>query len=198
VLVSLQYKTKIMNRQSYFIRLSGGFIFFFAIMVLVLSGCKKNPADAAAYGNTPRKEVPDPFVGSFIYVTSTGGYVNQYGNYVPKVAQGLTLNIRKDGTGTSHYYVETNSYGGVRTTDEIRTNCTFEITKTSGNLANIIIHYVSGKNYHNGVLRHDLDASKLYPNGDTVWNDVEYGVNSSGKTIFIVGSGNNSAQFTKQ
>jgi hypothetical protein len=150
------------------------------------------------YGNVPRTAVPDPFVGSFMYVTSTGGYVSQSGVYVPAVAQGLTLTINKNGTGSSLYYVETNGYGGTKTTDEIRTNCTYEIKKTSGNRADIIIHYVSGKNYHNGVLRHDLDASVLYPNGDAVWNDVEYGVNNAGKTIFIVGSGNNTAQFTKQ
>jgi hypothetical protein len=68
----------------------------------------------------------------------------------------------------------------------------------SGNRACMVIHFVSGKNYHNGVLKHDLRATKLYPNGDVVWNNAEYGTNSEGQTIFIVLSGNNTSQFTKQ
>ncbi len=61
-----------------------------------------------------------------------------------------------------------------------------------------IIHYVTGKNYHNGVLPHDLDASNLYPNGDVMYNDTQYGTNSQGKTFFLVGKDNNTARFTKQ
>jgi hypothetical protein len=170
-----------------------------AFYTTAFTGCKKDSGlDGKDFGRAPRKEVPDPFVGQFMYVTSTGGYVDQYGHYIDGVSQGVTLTINKNGTGTSHYLAKTGSYSGAVTTDEIRTNCTFEITLTSQNHANIIIHYVNGKNYHNGVLLHDLDASKIYPNGDGGWDDVEYGINDQGKTYFIVGSGNNTAQFTQQ
>jgi hypothetical protein len=144
------------------------------------------------------KEVPDAFVGSFLYITQTGGYVNQYGQHIPGVAQGVTLTINRDGSGSSLYHVETGSYAGTVTIDEIRMKCRYEITKTGPNTANVIIHYLSGQNYHNGVLRNNLDASKLYPNGDAVWNDVEIGVNPEGKTIFTIGQAPNTAQFTKQ
>ena len=177
-----------------------------AILLLLMSysaisfaSCKKDGVTGGKdFGSAPRKEVPEPFVGEFMYVTSTGGYVDQYGHQIPGVAQGVTYHINKNGTGTSLYLAKTGSYSGVVTTDEIRSNCTFEITTTSENRANIIIHFVSGKNYHNGVLLHDIDASKLYPNGDAVYDSAEYGTNDQGQTYFIVGTGNNTAQFTKQ
>ena len=165
---------------------------------ITFAGCEKDVTNSGAFDNVPRKDVPEPFVGTFTYVTSTGGYVDEYGHYMPGVAHGVTLTINRNGTGTSLYRVETGSYSGTVTTDEIRSKCTYEISKTDGNRANIVIHFVSGKNYHNGALLHDLDVSKLYPNGDVVWNDAEYGTNSEGKTIFIVGTGNNTSQFTKQ
>jgi hypothetical protein len=173
---------------------------FLITAALAFSGCKKDydPDGGNDFGNAPRKNVPTPFVGAFTYVTSTGGYVDQYGHYTPGVAHGLTLQINENGTGTSLYHVEKGSYSGAVTTYEVRTKCTYEITKTSNNRADIIIHYVSGQNFQDGVLRHDLDASKLYPNGDTVWNDVEHGTTNEGKTYFIVGEGNNTAQFTEQ
>jgi hypothetical protein len=176
---------------------------FIAIMIygaIVSFGCKKDVASGrgGGFGNAPRKEVPDPFVGDFMYVTSTGGYVDQSGHQIPGVSQGVSYHINKDGTGTSLYHAETGSYSGAVTTDEIRNNCTFEITKTNESQANIIIHFVSGKNYHNGVLLHDVEASKLYPNGDAVYEGAEFGTNDQGKTYFIVGTGNNTAQFTQQ
>lgn len=165
---------------------------------LLFTGCKKDfNSGGAGYGNVPRKSVPQPFVGNFTYVTSSAGYVDEYGHYIAGVAHGVTLHIEKDGTGTSLYRVETGNYTGI-TTDETRYECTYEITKTSADHANIIIHFVSGKDYHNGVFLHDLDASKLYPNGDAEWNDVEYGTNNEDQTIFVVGTSPNTAQFTKQ
>src|SRR5215217_8545267 len=105
------------------------------------SSCKKEAAlDKQEFGDVPRKEVPEPFVGTFTYVTTTGGYVDQYGNHYPGVAQGVNLNINKNGTGSSLYHVETGSYSGPIQTVEIRSKCTYEITKTDANHANIIIH----------------------------------------------------------
>lgn len=166
--------------------------------VLLFSSCKKDAAITGEYGNAPRKEVPEPLVGSFIYVTSTGEYVDESGGHYPVVAQGVTLTINKNGTGSSLYHVETGSYAGLGDTYEIRSKCTYEITKTDATHANIVIHYVSGDNYQNGVLRHHLDASQLYPNGDAVWDNTEIGTNAEGKTIFIIGTAPNTAQFTRQ
>src|SRR5688572_16111287 len=75
------------------------------------TGCKKDFAldGTPEFGNVPRKEVPDPFVGTYTYVTSSGGYVDQYGHHIPGVAHGITLTINKNGTGTSLYHVETGS-----------------------------------------------------------------------------------------
>src|SRR6476469_883442 len=166
--------------------------------LILFSGCKKDRAFNQAYGDVPRKEVPEPFVGTFIYVTTSVGYVDRFGNTYSGVAQGVNLNINKNGTGSSLYHVETNSYSGPVQTVEIRSKCTYEITKTDATHANIIIHYVSGENYENGVLLHQLDASNLYPHGDAVWENAEIGTNSEGKTTFTIGTAPNTAQFTKQ
>lgn len=172
---------------------------FIAYATVAFTACKKDAGlENADFGKAPRKEVPDPFVGQFMYVTSTGGYVDELGHQIPGVSQGVTYNINRNGTGTSLYLVKRGSYSGTVTTDEIRSNCTFEITVTGDNTANITIHVVSGKNYEDGVLRHELDASEVYPNKDIVYESAEFGTNDQGQTYFIVGSGNNTAQFTKQ
>ncbi len=170
------------------------------IGAVATTGCKKENGDRSGggFGDAPRKEVPDPFVGKFTYVTQTGGYVDQYGSYIPGVAKGLTLTIDHNGTGSSIFRVETGSYGGSVTVDEIRCQCTYEITKTSETTANIIMHTVSGKNYRDGVFRNDIPPSQLYPNDDTEWDNAQIGTNSEGATIFTVGSEGNFAQFTKQ
>ena len=58
-----------------------------AFYTMVFTACKKDSGlDSKDFGNAPRKEVPDPFVGEFMYVTSTDGYVDQYGHQIPGVS----------------------------------------------------------------------------------------------------------------
>src|SRR4028118_1622903 len=84
-----------------------------AFYAMAFTGCKKDSGlDGKDFGKAPRKEVPDPFVGDFMYVTSTGGYVDQYGHHIPGVSQGVTYHINKNGTGTSLYLAKTGSYSG--------------------------------------------------------------------------------------
>jgi hypothetical protein len=172
-------------------------ILLLAASFLLIYGCQKKSSEDNLYGNVPRKPVPDPFVGTFVYVTSSGGYVDQVGSTTVGVAEGVTLQINADGTGTFLYRAESGSYSGTVTTDEIYAQCTYEITKIDNTQADITIHTVSGKDYHNGVYLHDLDASKIYPNNDIVWHSVPYGIDSQGRDYFVVGSGSTAAQFTK-
>lgn len=165
---------------------------------LWLTSCKKNVTGSDPYNGVPRKEVPEPFVGTFVYVTQSGGYIDQIGTTTVGVAQGVTLQIHQDGTGNSLYTAESGSFTGAVTTDEVYSSCTFEITKTGDNTANMIIHTVSGKDYHNHVYLHDLDASKVYPNRDIVWNNVTFGTDAQGTVYFTVGEGTDAATFTRQ
>ncbi len=82
------------------------------------------PGKKADFGNAAGKDVPDPIVGLFAYVTTTGGYVDQYGHYVDAVSQGVIYHINQNGTGTAAYLSRITNYSGSQVTDEIRMNCT--------------------------------------------------------------------------
>ncbi|MGZ3939539.1 MAG: hypothetical protein ACXVLT_13045 [Flavisolibacter sp.] len=166
------------------------------LVLSVLSGCKKSSTDSL--GGVPRKDVPDPFVGTFVYVTTSGGWVDQIGSTTVGVAEGVTLQINKNGTGSWLYSAQSGSYTGAVTTDEVYANCTYEITEIDDSHANIVIHTINGKDYHDHVYLHDLDASKIYPNNDFVYNNVLFGKDSQGTDYFTIGSGSTASTFTRQ
>lgn len=136
-------------------------------------------------GNVPHKPVPAEFQGTFTSVHTRAPQVDPYGHYTDGLSWGTVFTIKADGTGTHVFRYDINYYSGGNKNVHIDTDAAYEITKIDANHADIIVHFIRGKNYEDGKFLHDLDASKIYPNGDFVFKNVEFGKNAQGKTYFV-------------
>ncbi|RYU91917.1 hypothetical protein EWM62_00300 [Mucilaginibacter terrigena] len=168
-----------------------GLILSLCLMLMHAAGCKKDnktnngPVDA---GNVPHTEVPEPFVGEFAWSqVSSGGYSDQYGGYYSNLVVGAHMRLDKKGTGIFIYRYDIRYSNGGSKSVHIDSDVAYEIQKLNSERMTIIIHFIRGKNYEDGVFLHDLDAAKIYPNGDYVWENVPYGTNAQGKIYFQPG-----------
>ncbi|MBE7172095.1 MAG: hypothetical protein INR73_16020 [Williamsia sp.] len=152
-----------------------GFAIFSAV-------CCTKPVDT---GNVPHKPVSSEFQGTFISAHIRAPQVDQGGHYTDGLSWGTVFNIKPDGSGTHVFRYDINYYAGGSKNVRIETDAAYEITSIDASHADIIVHFIRGKNYEDGKFLHDLDASKIYPNGDFVFRNVEYGVNGQGKTYFV-------------
>lgn len=152
---------------------------------LATVGCKKNSDDKVNVGNVPHKAVPEPFQGDFQWTqVSSTGYEDQYGGSYSALTVGVAAHLNANGTGTWVFRYDITYSTGRQKSVHIDSDVAYEITKLSEDRANVIVHFIRGKNYEDGQFLHDLDASKIYPNGDFVFNNIEYGVNEQGKIYF--------------
>ena len=161
-----------------------GLMLLLFIAFISLVGCKKesNVVDA---GQVPHTEVPAEFQGQFASVHTRGGYTDPYGGYYEGLSWGTVFNINANGTGTYVFRYDITYASGGKKNVHIDGDVAFEITRLSNNRADIIIHFIRGKNYEDGKFLHDLDATKIYPNGDMHWSNVEFGRNAQGVIYFI-------------
>lgn len=159
--------------------------FLLGLCVALLSAvsCKKDSAVDAR--GVPHKDVPAEFQGQFSSVHTRGGYTDPYGGYYSGLSWGTVFNIAPNGTGVYVFRYDITYASGGQKKVRIEGDVAYEITKMANGRADIIIHFLRGKNYEDGKFLHDLDASKIYPNGDIHWTDVEYGRNAQGKLYFV-------------
>lgn len=152
--------------------------------LFIVISCTKN-ADTVDAGQVPHKPVPAEFQGQFASVHTRGGYTDPYGGYYAGLSWGTVFNIKPNGTGTWVFRYDVTYASGGQKKVHIDCDVAYEITKLSNDRADIIVHFIRGKNYEDGKFLHDLDASKIYPNGDIHWSDVSFGINAQGKMYFV-------------
>lgn len=161
-----------------------GLMLGLCVWLLSAFGCKKN-SDEIDTAGVPHKDVPSEFQGQFTSVHTRGAYTDPYGGYYSGLSWGTVFNIKPNGTGTYVFRYDITYASGGKKNVHIDGDVTYEITKMNNGRADIVVHFIRAKNYEDGRFLHDLDASKIYPNGDIHWTNVEYGKNPQGKMYFI-------------
>ncbi|HZG25146.1 MAG TPA: hypothetical protein VEZ17_11225 [Chitinophagaceae bacterium] len=161
----------------------------FAVILFVsviVSACnKESHTRHVARARVPYNTVPELFAGDFTWKqVRNAGVNNQYGDSYSELSVGTTAHINKNGTGTWVFHYDITGADGRRTSVRIDSEVTYEITALRKNRARIIVHFLRGKNYMDDKFQHDLEESDLYPNGDFVYDNVEYGRNEAGQVYF--------------
>ncbi|PSR56952.1 hypothetical protein AHMF7605_27385 [Adhaeribacter arboris] len=167
---------------------SNRFLFSICFLLVTALGCTKEEMEEVIVGDVPHKTVPEPFTGDFAWSqVSSGGYNDAYGGYYSGLALGAQMHLNQNGTGTYVFRYDIHYANGGAKSVHIDSDVAYEIEKISADRMNMTIHFIRGKNYEDGHFLHDLDPSKIYPNGDFVWNNVPYGINAQGKIFFQPG-----------
>lgn len=151
------------------------------LLLLSTISCTK-PVEA---GNVPHKPVPSELQGTFTSVHTRAGQVDQWGHHTDGLSWGTVFKLNADGTGTYVFRYDIVYYTGGTKSVRIEGDIACEITRLDANHVDMVIHFIRAKNYEDGKFLHDLDSSKIYPNGDLVYKGVEVGKNSQGKTYFV-------------
>jgi hypothetical protein len=163
---------------------------FAALVVLVLNaGCNKETKSARAdLSRVPRKAVPEPFRGDFTWTQVSDSAGNdQYGGAYAAISAGTSAHLNQDGTGTWVFRYDITYADGAHKCFHIDSDVTYEVTRLDDSHVTIVVHFISGKNYEDDQFLHKLDASRLYPYGDLVYENIEYAKNANGKLYFKAG-----------
>ena len=159
--------------------------------LFIVSGCnKESQSGHVKPAGVPHNTVPEIFAGDFTWKQVRNAAANnQYSDSYSEFSVGTTAHINKNGTGTWVFHYDITGADGGRTSVRIDSEVAYEITPLRKNHARIVVHFIRGKNYLDDKFHHELDESDLYPNGDFVYEDIEYGRNEAGQIYFNAGPG---------